>query len=262
MTELQNPAVAAFVRELGGEAVFGQVLLRRAGAGWELRHALDREAPDDALRDVDQAELRRVSQFTQAGAFRPLKSAPNLKRGWRLRAATVSELGEALERLYPGAVADRFAVRQGAATATSYREFTQRQTGMYRITTFLDDAQAADVARACCHPDLCLKRRLWNAGTLPPDSAADKSALPCLEPCALLLEFARTLARLSKDNAVPLPASAADAHALLRETEAALARPDPAVREADFASPTNPRRLRWLREKLARIVGGAERPAS
>jgi hypothetical protein len=261
MPDFENPVINAFARELGDGLVFAQVLVRRVGAGWELRHAADRDAAEGSLRGLDLAAARQLAQFTEGGAFRPLKSAPNLARGWRLRAATAQELGEALERLYPGAVADWFAVRQGTASPTDYRAFTARQTGMYRLTTFLDDAQAAEVARACCHRDFCLKRRLWRAGALPPDGAEDKSLIPCLEPCALLLEFARTIARLTKDGAIPLPASAAEASALLRETEAALAQPDPSMREADFASPANPRRLRWLREKLARWVSEAERPA-
>jgi hypothetical protein len=260
MPDFENPAVNAFAREIGGELVLGQVLIRRGGAGWELRHIADRALEEDSLRDLDLAVARQLAQFTGGGAFRPLKSAPNLARGWRLCAATAEQLGEALERLYPGAVADWFAVRQGAGVPTDYRAFTVRQTGMYRLTTFLDDTQAADVARACCQRDFCLKRRLWRAGALPPESAEEKSAIPCLEPCALLLEFARAIARLTKDNALPLPASAADARAALREAEAALAQPDPSVREADFASPANPRRLRWLREKLARLVSEAERP--
>ena len=259
MPDFENPAVNAFARELGDGLVFAQVLVRPAGAGWELRHAADRDAAEGSLRDLDLAAARQLAQFTEGGAFRPLKSAPNLARGWRLRAATAEELGEALERLYPGAVADWFAVRQGSPVITHYREFTARQTGMYRLTATLDDGQAAEVARACCHRDVCLKRRLWTVPGLPPDNAAEKSAIPCLEPCALLLELARTAARLTKDNAAPATAGQAEAAARLREVETALARPDASVRAADFASPENPRRLRWLREMLARAAGGAER---
>lgn len=254
--------MTAFVSEFGDGGVFGLIALRRDGGGWELRHADDREAGAGTLRRIDLAAARELAQFTAQGAFRPLKSAPNLARGWRLPVTTIEELGEALERLHPGAVADWFAVLRGAATPTGYREFTTRQSGMYRITTFLDDAQAAEVVRACCHGSLCVKRRLWSAGATGPDDAESKSAIPCLEPCAMLLEFARTIARLTKDDAVPLPAEGAEAAAMLRETEAALARPVGAVREADFGVAENPRRLRWLREKLARVVAQAERPAS
>jgi hypothetical protein len=262
MFVFENPPMTAFVSKFGAGGVFGLLALRRDGGGWELRHAEDREAGAGELRRIDLPAAREVAQFTAQGAFRPLKSAPNLTRGWRLPVATVGELGEALERLHPGAVADWFADAQGEAVPTGYRAFTARQSGMYRITTLLNDAQAAEVTRACCHESLCVKRRRWAAGTLGPDDAASKSAIPCLEPCALLLEFARTIARLTKDDAVPLPADGPKAAAMLRETEEALARADAGVREADFGAAENPRRLRWLREKLARIVAQAERPAA
>ena len=48
----------------------------------------------------------------------------------------------ALEGLYPGAVADWYAVQSGTATVTSFREFVERQTGMYRRVSELEDPQA------------------------------------------------------------------------------------------------------------------------
>jgi len=254
-----NPAVIAFARELGKERIFAQVVIRGEGNGWELRHVVDCNAAPGSLKVVDIAGIRQVAQFTEAGAFRPLKAAPNLAHGWRLSIESVAELGEAMDRLYPGAVADWFAVAAGRAELTDFRMFTDRQTGMYRITTFLDDEQAADVIRACCHRDFCLKRRLWTVGALPTDDSTGKSAIPCLEPCALLLELARTAARLTKDKAIPKPETPVEAQQMVDELETRLAHLDPSVREADFASPENPRRLRWLREKLARSAGKAER---
>src|SRR5688572_10482397 len=140
-----NPALEAFVAQVGDEFVLAQVLIRRSGAGFELRHVAD------ANGDVPQvSDIRQVAQFTEAGAFRPLKSAPNLRRGWRVQARDLEELGLVMNYLYPGAVADWFAARSGNPPATHYREFTARQTGMYRITAMLSDQQAAAAARACC----------------------------------------------------------------------------------------------------------------
>ncbi len=39
------------------------------------------------------AELRALAQFTATGLFRPLKSAPNLRRGWRCLAARRKRIG-------------------------------------------------------------------------------------------------------------------------------------------------------------------------
>jgi len=127
-----------------------------------------------------------------------LKSAPNLRRGWRIAAKSDLELELALNRLYPGFLADYFAVRTSTPHITHYREFTNRQTGMYRITTFLSDAEAVAMASKCCSARYCLKQRLWTVEGQPVDQGQGKSIVPCLEPCAILLEYARKVVRASQ----------------------------------------------------------------
>ncbi|HEX3717675.1 MAG TPA: DR2241 family protein [Verrucomicrobiae bacterium] len=230
-----NPALTEFLRSFEAEIVLGQVLIRRNGREFELRHAADRDTNPDLLQSVPVAQLRPLAQFTATGAFRPLKSTPNLRRGWRVSLADDDALELALNHLYPGAIADWFAARQNPSPITSYREFTARQTGMYRITTLLNDTVAGAAVRACCHPDFCLKQRLWSVGQLATDAASEKSIIPCLEPCAILLEFARKVARLEQEQSPPQPPPA----------------PDPTVAECDFDAPANPRRVRFALEKQA-----------
>ncbi len=194
MMPVRNPAWEAFVARLGDELVLAQVLIARREQGYELRHVADRSAPAEQLRLLPVAELRLLAQVTAAGAFRPLKSAPNLQTGWRALPANDAALEAALNHLYPGAVADWFAAQAERPPVTNFREFTARQTGMYRITAKLSEAQAARVICAVCHRNMCLKRRLWTVEGLPPDAAAEKSIIPCLEPCAVLLESARQAA--------------------------------------------------------------------
>ena len=195
MTVIENPAAKAFVVQIGDELVLAQVLIRRAGSGYELRHVEDRVAAPESLRVMKLNEARALAQFTKAGEFRPLKAAPSLQRGWRMQAANDAELELALSQLYPGAVADWFAARAGDPPVTHYREFTNRQSGMYRITTMLNDAEAARVISAGCAKERCLKRRLWTVAGLEPDGAGEKSVIPCLEPCAVLMELARKAVR-------------------------------------------------------------------
>src|ERR1041385_2767133 len=125
-----NPALETYAAEIGPELVLAQVLICRVASGFELRHVLDRSVAENELKLVAIPELRALAQFTATGAFRPLKSAPNLQRGWRTRVANSNELGVALEHLYPNSVADWFAARQTVPPVTNYREFTNRQTGM------------------------------------------------------------------------------------------------------------------------------------
>src|SRR5262245_48920645 len=134
MFVFRNPALEAFVAILGPELVFGQVCIRTADTGYELRHVADRDEAPSNLRPVAVEDLRALAQSTKEGAFRPLKSAPNLQSGWLTSIRNTAELGRALNHLYPGAIADWYAARGKPPPTTDYREFTARQTGMYRIT--------------------------------------------------------------------------------------------------------------------------------
>src|SRR4029077_17492247 len=84
---------------------FGQILVKkREGAGFALLHR------DDALRDQlqtyrDAEDAIEIAKKHDAGNYRPLKTAPNLRHSWRLELATVEELRRALDYFYPGRLA-------------------------------------------------------------------------------------------------------------------------------------------------------------
>jgi len=122
-----------------------------------------------------------------------------LPRGWLVRANSSGELEDALNNFYPNALADRYALRQNPPPITNYHPFTERQTGMYRITTFLSDEKLACVIANLCSTK-CLKQRLWTCGEIPTDPPEKKSAIPCLEPCAVFLEAARKEVRAFQET--------------------------------------------------------------
>lgn len=251
MAVVNNPALAAFCALLAPELALAQVLVRRQASGFDLRHVNDRAAAPESLRAVAVSELRALANHTAGGEFRPIKAAPNLRAGWRCLAANEAEFESALNQLYPGAIADWFAAQQATPPVTQYRDFTARQTGMYRITTMLTDTQAGQMIRACCDARFCLKRRLWTVPSLAPDTAAAKSLIPCLEPCAVLLEFARKAVRIEQEENKPVVTLApSEVASLLAALETALAHPPAGQREADLSAADNPRRLQLLREKL------------
>jgi sirohydrochlorin cobaltochelatase len=198
---IENPALKAFVGQMGNEILLAQVIIRRGSPGYELRQVEERDFPLERLRLVRPAEARLLAQFTAAGEFRPLKAAPTLANGWRIKASNDTDLELALNGLYPGALADWHAAQSPKPPLTDYRVFAGRQSGMYRITVKLTDAQAADVISRCCDAAHCLKRRLWTVAGLEPDKAGQKSLIPCLEPCAVLLELARKAARTGQEAA-------------------------------------------------------------
>ena len=251
MAAVNNPALAAFCAAFGSELVLAQVRVRRLSAGFELRHADDQSAGAESLRPVPLNELRALAHHTATGEFRPIKAAPNLRAGWLCRVSSEGELELAMNQLYPGALADWFAVQQPAPPVTHYRDFTARQTGMYRITTMLTDPHAAQVIRACCDARFCLKRRVWTVDGLAPDAAEAKSLIPCLEPCAVMLEFARKAVRIEQEeDQSTLTLAPSEVASALVALDAALAHPPAGQREADLSAAGNPRRLQLLREKL------------
>ena len=256
-----HPALRAFLAQIGRELVLAEALIRRVEPGFELRHIADRDRAADTLRELRLTDLRELARFTASGVFRPLKAAPSLPAGWILRVQDDAAFETALGQLYPGTIADWFAAQSPSPPVTNYREFTNRQTGMYRVTTLLDDAQAAQVVRACCRKDRCLKRRIWTVNRLAPEAVAEKSLIPCLEPCAVLLEFARKAMRMEQEKKLKLELSPSEAATLAAALRTALAHPDATLREADFNAPGNPRRLQLLLEKVQPLAASGETSA-
>jgi hypothetical protein len=261
MSDFVPPPAAALWSQLGDGLAWAQVWLRPTPDGAELRHVADRDRATSELEPVALAGLRALAQFTAAGAFRPLKAAPNLRAGWRCGAGGAAELGDALDRLYPGALADWHAARQPEPPVTSFRDFVGRQTGMYRNARLLDDATAAQAIRAGCAAAFCLKRRLWTVTGLEPDPAPAKSVIPCLEPCAVMLEFARRAYRIQQGPAHTVTLHEDELATLHAALEIAVHHPPGDVREGNTAAPANPRRVQLLREKLAGLhPAGAAAP--
>lgn len=229
--------------------LWGEILIRREGAKFSLRHRADREASAPGLRIVSIGGLRELSNENESGEFRPLKASPDLKQGWLCWCLNEGELGEALNHLYPGSIPDWFSARSEAPPVTDFRPFSSRQSGMYRITTFLSDAQAGEVIQATCHPRFCLKQRLWSVEGLSPDSAATKSVIPCLEPCAIFLEMARKAVRIEQEPKTDVQLSTSELASVLSAVESLLEQGKSTGRMADLGSPSNPRRLQLLLEK-------------
>src|SRR6266571_2397044 len=84
---------------------FGQILIQRTGSGgFLLCHRDDENArdlkifqkPDDALE---------IARYDDAGKYRPLKTAPNLRHGWGMEVVDLGELRRALDYFYPGRLA-------------------------------------------------------------------------------------------------------------------------------------------------------------
>lgn len=249
MPEFATPAISKLVAELGPNFLWAQVAVSAEPAGkFRLVHVEDQEQRE-GLRAVRLEELRGLASENAAGAFRPLRSSPDLRRGWELHTGGLAELERALDLIYPNSVSDWMAARQSDSPVTHYREFTARQTGMYRITQLLTDQQAAAIARAVCHPRFCLKKRLWSVPGAGADTVPPKALLPCLEPCAILLESARKGMRIEQEEKIKLEVAPSDWATVRAALEAVAAGQFGGERAGDFGDPLNGRRVQLALEK-------------
>ena len=175
---------------------------------------------DDADSDCltgsrDPNDAAEITKFDDAGNYRPLKTAPNLRHGWRMELEDVRELRRALDLFYPGRLAVLLAFEEKKLRTTSLRETLERQTGMYRIAARISDAQIDELVGNFCRSDGgCLRTILWkrDAGSaivsskLPAekfDPAFDQTGhcepcipLLCQEACNLLVNECRRIVKM------------------------------------------------------------------
>jgi len=140
----------------------GQILVqKREGGGFALSHRDDE--PLEQLQTYRAAEEAiEIAKSDDAGNYRPLKTAPNLRHGWRLELANIEELGRALDYFYPGRLAVFTAWNSGCLKTTALRETLDRQSGMYRVAAKISDLQINDLVAAFCRSDSgCLRTILW-----------------------------------------------------------------------------------------------------
>ena len=204
-----------------GSICIGQIACVRLPDGYELRHRDDAErSPEELTLHEDPEEAAQLALYDDTGAYRPLKTAPNLRHGWRLVVMDTPARRLALDLFYPARLGAWKAYGDGRLVTTPLRETLGRQTGMYRVTQKLTDEQAdALVGRFCRSDGGCLRTILWKrdaAGAtpstlLPPekfDPAHDQTGaqgdgaswlpLLCQEACNLLVAEARAVAKGEK----------------------------------------------------------------
>jgi sirohydrochlorin cobaltochelatase len=141
---------------------FGQILVtKREGTGFVLSHRDDASLNQlQTHRDAEKAI--EIAKYDDAGNYRPLKTAPNLRHRWRLELATVEELRRALDYFYPGRLAVFAAWKSGYLKTTALRETLDRQSGMYRAAAKISDPQINDLVADFCRSDSgCLRTILW-----------------------------------------------------------------------------------------------------
>ena len=197
-----------------GLRCIGQVsIAKNAGGDFVLAHRED-ASRNDLLQYWRTEDAGEIVRFDDAGNYRPLKTAPNLRHGWRLVLPDVAALRITLDLFYPGRLAAFLAWEQSALITTPLRATLERQTGMYRASAKIsDDAANTLVGNFCRSDGGCLRTILWNrdekgavASTRLPsekfDPRFDQTGLGapvipllCQEACNLLVAEARKTVR-------------------------------------------------------------------
>jgi sirohydrochlorin cobaltochelatase len=141
---------------------FGQILItRREATGFILSHR-DDASLNQLQMDRDAENAIEIAKYDDAGNYRPLKTAPNLRHGWRLELATVEELRRALDYFYPSRLAVYATWKRGHLKTTALRETLDRQSGMYRVAAKISDPEIDDLVANFCRSDSgCLRTILW-----------------------------------------------------------------------------------------------------
>lgn len=246
-------AFASWAAETREGRVFGQVRVLANEDGYVLHH-VDDDGVQQLTEYHDPREAREIAKLTGGGEYRPLKSSPNLRRGWRLRLADGKALYVAMNYLYPAGVAHWHLHREGRLQLTSYRENAARQSGIYKRIQRLSDRGVQDAAKACCDDAVCLKRTLWDVDPETPlEAERGGGEIPCPEPCSVFVSFARRVRLFEREDKRDLDAiglSRTEKEDLAALVEAAATGEVRMAREAEFEKPLNERRMRYRKLTL------------
>jgi sirohydrochlorin cobaltochelatase len=229
---MPNSIAHRFEDALAAPFSFGEVLVQETKPrGFVLSHRDDKSR--DQLQTYREAEdAVEIAKYDDAGNYRPLKTAPNLRHGWQLELASVAELRRALDYFYPGRLAVFAAWKIGSLKTTALRETLDRQSGMYRVAAKISDPQINDLVADFCRSDIgCLRSILWKRdrngaiastklpkekfdpvydqvmacsqpGSATPATAAAATTVPllCQEACNLLVAECRKVVKDENTN--------------------------------------------------------------
>jgi len=166
-----------------GPINLGELVVREVEPGrYLIRHWKDDEPQERLVVETEATAALEVVRYDEQEHYRPLKGAPNLRRGWELRLQSVPEVRQAIDYFYPGAFSTWLAFTRDEVTPVDLRQTLTRQTGMYRVTHRLTGVQAEDLAgRFCQSHSGCLRTILWTIdGKVPekylPNSKFDPRA--------------------------------------------------------------------------------------
>src|SRR5215469_4474990 len=116
------PPEQALAAALNEKDRFGQLFIQRTSAGGFVICHRDEESKRGLRIFRHPQDAIEIARYDDAGKYRPLKTAPNLRHGWRLELKILAKLKRALDCFYPGRLAVLLAWKTGRLQTTSLRE--------------------------------------------------------------------------------------------------------------------------------------------
>ena len=195
-----------------GKTHLGEIRITRREFSFELEHYRDDPAADLVAYDKPEDAIE-IGKYDTAGKYRPLRTAPTLKQGWRMTLTTLDDVIRALDFFYPAMLGTAAAFEKNEGRPVDLRETVNRQTGMYRITGKITNPQADTLIGEVCPSQNCLKTIQWQIEPGVPITTLlrekiDRSTsalhaegtfipLPCEECCNILVAAARETVKKS-----------------------------------------------------------------
>jgi len=246
-------ALAEGVSQAWGQLHLTVRLDEAAHRTYDLCHVDDADTAAGRLdAHTDPLDARQIAKHDNEGRYRPLKTAPTLRTGWRFSGLDAAAAVQTVDFFYPATIANWHREQTGDLDVTHWAEAAGRQTGIYDITEELTGEAVDWVAEACCVDSQCLKRREW-------DETADRELsvprgdgpFPCREPCSLVVAAARKWATLEREDeqAYTLHLTPSEKEQLETLLDAVAEGRVGEVREADVRDGANRYRARFLRAK-------------
>ncbi|MEF8783500.1 MAG: DR2241 family protein [Haloarculaceae archaeon] len=246
----------------GVERTWGQLRVRAeltdvGGRRYEVRHAADADEPAERLEEhADPLDARTIAKTDERGRYRPLSTAPTLRRGWVFVDLGPDEVVRTVDTVYPATVANWRREREGQLDVTHWHETAARQTGIYGVVETWDRGEGHDhvewVAEACCDDSQCLKRREWEYDEdTDLDADGGDGEFPCREPCSLVIAGARKWTRLEAEESrtYEFELTPSEKEQVESIVDAVADGRAGDIREADFKEDANRYRVRYLRAK-------------
>ncbi|WP_415383298.1 DR2241 family protein [Halosimplex sp. TS25] len=239
---------------------------------YAIRHVDDAGADGDALTDRDDPlDARQIAKHDDRERYRPLKTAPTLRTGWRFPDLGPEEVFRAVDSFYPATVANWHREREGELDVSHWRETIGRQSGIYGVVDTWDRGEGHEhvdwVAESCCDDSQCLKRREWqydDETELDVDGGASEASrdegdataggdgvFPCREPCSLVISAARRWTKLEGEQSrtYEFELTPSEKDQIEEIIDAVADGRTEEIREADVYDGANRYRARFLRAK-------------